>query len=66
LNEKVIPQLKQRLDILPTPLPITSKLVIADYAQNFINLACPVCFYNYLRQRQIQAHPTLQIEKWEL
>jgi alpha-tubulin suppressor-like RCC1 family protein len=66
LNERVIPQLKQRLELLPTPLPITSKLVIADYAQSFINLACPVCLYNHLRQKQSQMHPNARLEKWEL
>eukprot|EP01118_Nematostelium_gracile_P001278 TRINITY_DN11323_c0_g1_i1.p1 TRINITY_DN11323_c0_g1~~TRINITY_DN11323_c0_g1_i1.p1 ORF type:complete len:147 (-),score=39.22 TRINITY_DN11323_c0_g1_i1:5-409(-) len=44
--ETVLPQLKLRFEELPTQIPLTAKLVLAEYHQQVINLACPYCFYN--------------------
>jgi len=60
----IIPQLRDKLELFPTLLPVTSKLILSDYQQQFINLACPVCLYNYLRQKQNQ--PDKPLDRWDI
>jgi len=50
--ESILPEFKQRVDSFPTTIPVTTKLILADYHQSMINLACPSCLYNYLRETQ--------------
>lgn len=46
LNTTVLPNFVQLVESLPTPLPITAQLAVAEYKQRSISLACPVCLYN--------------------
>lgn len=46
LNTSVLPNFVQLVESLPTPLPITAQLAVAEYKQRSISLACPVCLYN--------------------
>jgi hypothetical protein len=62
-NDEILPQLREKVSALPIPLPLTLKMILADYQLKMINLACPVCVYNYLRERHSQpGKPAL--EKW--
>eukprot|EP00026_Physarum_polycephalum_P013416 Phypoly_transcript_13812.p1 GENE.Phypoly_transcript_13812~~Phypoly_transcript_13812.p1 ORF type:complete len:334 (+),score=83.01 Phypoly_transcript_13812:141-1004(+) len=46
----VVPQLLQRLELFPVPIPATTRLIVACYKLKMIPLACPMCLYNYMRE----------------
>jgi len=60
-REEILPQFKEKLSAFSTGLPFTASLMVADYHQPTIALACPVCVYNDLRKKQ-----KIPLEKWEL
>ena len=101
--EQLLPDLRQRLESLPTPLPLTAsvrvgcalrrahqyaqarggadpslapcehcyragtvQLLLADYYQPRMHMACPPCVFNSFRQDALKAHPELanQIRTW--
>ena len=58
LNTTVLPNFVQLVESLPTPLPITAQLAVAEYKQRSISLACPVCLYNnFLRNENTSWKP---------
>ena len=58
LNTSVLPNFVQLVESLPTPLPITAQLAVAEYKQRSISLACPVCLYNnFLRNEHATWKP---------
>lgn len=49
---------------LPTPLPATTTLLLQDYQQRVVSVACPRCVYTALRSEQLSLHPNVDIEAW--
>jgi len=50
--EDILPHFQEKVMSFPNPIPITSKLMVMDYQQQEIALACPVCVYNDIRKKQ--------------
>lgn len=61
--EDVLPTFKSKVSKFKRPIPITLKFILTEYQQKFINMACPICTYNYLRERQKQETGSYP-EKW--
>ena len=65
-RRSVLPEFGRRLRAFPYALPVTARLVVAEYKQllaepatpgaasGCVSLACPVCVHNYLRREQQQ------------
>ncbi len=65
-QDKILPQFKQRAEQLPIAVPVTTKLLLGEFQQRVMNLACPVCVFNYLRVQQTQIDTRAQVDKWEI
>lgn len=65
-QDRILPQFKQRAEQLPIAVPVTIKLLLGEYQQRVMNLACPVCVFNYLRVQQTQIDTRAQVDKWEI
>jgi len=70
--DSILPQFEQRIigSLIPS-LPATLKLLVAEYHQQFVNLACPVCVYNALLQETTSSSNLLQqkqssLRPWEV
>lgn len=62
-DDEILPLFREKVAGLPVPLPLTSKLLVADYQLSMINAACPACVFNYLRERHaVPGKPAP--EKW--
>jgi len=59
--EDILPHFQEKVAAFSNPLPITTRLMVLDYQQPEIALACPVCVYNDLRKKQ-----KVTREKWEV
>jgi len=51
---------KALLAALPRDLHMTGSLLLAEYQQGRIGLACPMCVYNTLRQELLPEYPSLK------
>jgi len=43
---------REKVLLLPTPLPITLQLLEEEFRKSSISLSCPICLYNYLMENQ--------------
>ena len=55
-----LPELRRRLEQLPSGLPLTTKLISMDYQQTHINSACPHCLFNFVRAESIKTMPEVE------
>jgi hypothetical protein len=46
----LVPELLSRLNALEPAIPITAKVLAAEYSQRVIGLACPLCTWHSLAQ----------------
>jgi len=58
--EGVMGKFKALLAALPRDLHMTGSLLLAEYQQGRIGLACPMCVYNTLRQELLPEYPSLK------
>jgi hypothetical protein len=64
--EHLLLEFQAQVEAMPIAIPTTLKLILADYHQKLINLACPYCVYQALRQEQLKVKPNVKIQEWKM
>jgi len=59
LFKETLPKFRALVDGFPTPLRLTTSLLVQEYNLATANVACPVCVYKLLREEQMRSGGSL-------
>jgi len=53
---EILPEFYSKMSVLDIPIPITTKMMMHEYQQRIISLACPVCVHRQVYDFQSKHH----------